>query len=247
MRRSVLLLAAWVVGCAPQGKAGLEFAALQSASASSSSRLGFQPQIDVGKPTFDYFKMRFLSVYLVQDRDANQNNVGLSSMIYLNPACMGDNDTGHCNLAGSGALHEVTEFFDFTDADKANAAINAQALPITPGDYKYVSLDFCIGSPVEPNVDFQHFGKSGACGVHSVEANPPIHVAPGATVTVTLAYDLQDWLTVGDGTSTTGFDAAGLCDLSPTIEPRPPASNGASPGGWCVIPALSLVPSFSIR
>jgi hypothetical protein len=244
-----MVLVVWVVGCGPQAKAGLQFAALQTAAATNGSRIGPRPQLDSHKPTFDYFKMRFLSVSLVVDRDANMNDVGVASMIYLNPACQGDNDTGHCNLAGSGALHEVTEFFDFTDADKANAAINAQALPIMPGDYKYVSLDFCVGSPVEPNVDFQlgggteHLGKSGGCGVHSMEADPPIHVAAGSTVTVTLAYDLQDWLTIGDGTSNNGYDAAGLCDLTPAIMPRPP---GGAPA-WCVIPAQTLSPSFSVR
>jgi hypothetical protein len=246
----LMILGLGALGCSNStARAGVRFAALASPSTASRVR----PLVDAGKPTLEYFKMRFLSVYLEQDMTPDQNPVGVSPMLYLNPECQGDNDTGHCNLEGSGAVHEVKQYFDFTDSAAVNLAINGQAQLIPAGDYKYVSLDFCVGTPSEPNVEFQLTGgaprtaKSGVCGVHSVEAKPPIHVDAGGQVTVTLAYDLQAWLTPGDGTGGNGYDGANLCDLTATIMPRPPTETGA-PGsvGWCV-GAAQFVPSFAAQ
>ena len=245
----VVLLSALLAGCTPAAHANLQFATLTSSPA---ARGVARANVDPTRPTFDWIKMRLLSVYLEADRTSDGNPVGVSPLIWLNPVCQGDNDTGACNVAGSGALHEVTDYFDFTDATQVNAALNSQALPLAPGDYKYVSVDFCDGTPVEPNMQFQltngvaRSATSGVCGVHSVEANPPITVAAGGTVTVTLAYDLQQWLAIGDGTGNANYDGVHLCDLTPTIEPRPTRETAPGALGWCVASPV-FVPSFAAK
>jgi hypothetical protein len=257
-RSTAVLWLALAAGCsAAPGSGGARVGVRFAATSATTARRGLHTESTGSTPGFEYLRMRFLAVYLDVDLTAEQNPVGTAPIIYLNPECQGDNSPGACNLEGSGATHEVKQYLDFTDPAAVNATINGQAQVVAPGDYKYVSVDLCVGTPAEPNVQYKLVGgidktaTSGTCGVHSLEASPPIHVGVGGQVTVTLAYDLSMWLTSGGGVTSVdgggggGYDASGLCDDTPTVVPRPPDESGA-PGSraWCVMPA-AFVPSFA--
>jgi len=156
------------------------------------------------------FKIRFIAAYLVEDVDASSNNVGEVAIFYLNPECGGD--INGCGLAGGeGVTKPLSAYFDFTTAATANAAINASALSVKAGTYKYVRLDFCQGTTTDDQIQFKlagmsaaQSGRTGTCGITSLEANPPITVSEGGTVNVTLAYDPKEFFNLsasdyGDG------------------------------------------------
>lgn len=152
------------------------------------------------------FKMKLLAAYLAEDLDENGANIGLSSMIYVNPEC--NNDLRHCDVstgdAGGGeAVENIVEtFFDFSPGVDVNAALGAQALEVAVGTYKYSRLEFCkqneenvanviwggaFGEDTVPPTEFER----NACTYASAEMNPPLEVAEGDNIAVTLACDLS--------------------------------------------------------
>jgi hypothetical protein len=239
---SALFLAVLLTGCGSEGTAKLSFALKARDLRAASLPMNFLDSL-LRAPTVTSFKMRFIAAYLVPDVDATtQDNVGTPAMFYLNPQCQGAIDG--CNLAGQGAAHEVTDYFDFTTAETANTAINAAATSVAAGTYKYVRLEFCQNSVSDDQVQFSIAGgatktaKHGTCGITSHEADPPITIASGGSVTVTLSYDTSEFFT--DSASDSG-DGKCTSDGSPTN------------GFWCLSsingsasdPTTGIVPSFT--
>jgi hypothetical protein len=177
---------------------------------------------------------KLLAVYLAEDVDpATQNNLGATEMIYLNPACQGD--ISHCELSegvneqdGLPFTHLVTEYFDFAaDSATVNAAISAQQLQVAAGTYRYARMEFCkrnLG-----NAYTMQWAADGAaptqvvsnqCGVTSAVFDPPLTIAAGDAVAVTLSYDLAG--TVSDlapGQGGGGFCVGGTCFTPPPFVP----------------------------
>ncbi len=178
------------------------------------------------------FKMKFIAAYLAEDiAEGTGNNVGMTSMFYLNPECA--DDISHCDISagtaedGTPMSKIITTFFDFTSDTAANTAINSQGRTITAGSYKYVRLEFCkYASGTDPNIQWadtansvstvQEF-KQTSCTVNSAEITPPITIAAGGSATVNLTYDLSS--TVTSGGSGANCSSNNFCFQLPTFVP----------------------------
>ncbi len=200
-------------------------AALASVSAVAGATLAAAP----GTPTT--FQMKLVAAYLAEDVDGNQNNVGHTPMIYLNPECQGDIE--HCDISAGTApdgrpiAHIVQNYFDFAlPADQVNAALNAQSRKVATGSYKYVRVEFCKNSGAE-NVKWGTADagpiefRGGDCVV-TVPIAPPISIGSGEAVTITLNYDLAGTVqTVSSpfGPSCLGSGSTWECFTVPTFVP----------------------------
>ncbi len=179
-------------------------AVMNSTLGSSVGVLPFASILSTEAPSV--FQMKLIAVYLTEDIDPNsQNNVGMTSMIYLNPDCQ--DDIMHCDISGGTAedgapmSKVISSYFDFAQASAdVNAAINAQGRSIEPATYKYARVEFCkYNSQNANNIKWQASGmssprefKAGSCTSNSTVFSTPITVAQGDSVTVTLSYDLSN-------------------------------------------------------
>jgi hypothetical protein len=210
MRAPVLLspLAALILtvsGCGSSAQARLQFANLAAPTPSSSSKAAVLAD-------GTSLRIKMLSVSITEDVDpVTQDNIGVTSNIWINPECGGDNDT--CNIDGmdggpSGP--RVTQFFDFArpTAD-VNAELNSQDAKVTPGTYRYARVTFCkaLGGqqlPTKPTLMWKAAGMpgelaftSGDCGRTSLPFSPPLEIKAGHSVEVVLGYDLTQAIVVG--------------------------------------------------
>lgn len=204
-----------------------------------------QLHLDESKPLFSSFKIKFIAAYLAEDVDPEtQNNIGETQMIYLNPECGGV--ISDCGLPGSSATNVINNYFDFSDPEQANLDLNAQALPVKVGTYKYVRVEFCKEGATSPNVKYQFEGSTekdatlNSCGMTSAAVDEPMVIAKGQQVTISLAYDLQEYMQ----SSATDY-GNGQCDDSADISPTPDESNPGS-SLWCV-GNINMVPSASVE
>jgi len=107
-----------------------------------------------------------------------------------------DSLDGHCSYK------DIADYFELArSSSEVNTALNSQQHKILPGVYNYVQIEFCNGGtqPEAPNARFLADGmtepfeaRSTTCAVHSVAANPPIVVAEGESVKISLTYDLTN-------------------------------------------------------
>lgn len=156
-------------------------------------------------------RLKLLAVYLAEDIDpATQDNVGPSAMIWLNPACEGD--VSGCNVAGM-ALPvgpRVTQYVDLArPTAEVNAELNSQDAAIEPGTYRYARVELCksLGGQAQaeiptlmwkgPGMATEQPFVSGDCGRTSLPFDPPLVIADGEAVTVSLGYDLGTAVVAG--------------------------------------------------
>lgn len=168
-------------------------------------------------------RLKILAVYLAEDVDpVSQNNIGSTEMIWLDPECAGD--ISGCNVAGMTQPPgpRVTQYFDLArPTAEVNADLNSQAATIEPGTYRYARVELCkaIGGETQPTIPTlmwrgpgmpaeQPF-TSGDCGRTSQPFDPPLVLATGDAVTVSLGYDLGAAIVAGAPTSDPG-----RCSLS---------------------------------
>lgn len=92
----------------------------------------------------------------------------------------------------------ITQFFGLSSPASVNLALNSQAKSVQVGTYKYVRLEFCKYN--QGNSENIQWGITGGpvqqfqrnmCTVNSAEMNPPLSLAEGQTVTLTLSYDIS--------------------------------------------------------
>jgi hypothetical protein len=177
------------------------------------------------------FKMKLIAAYLAEDiNPTTQNNVGVTSMFYLNPEC-GD-DITHCDTDGSvnGGraedgnpwAHIVDELFDFSDVPSVNNALNSQSRSIEATTYRYVRLEFCKYSPTTHNISWTYGGTTNTFAQSSCNVTAAIPggltVNDGDSVTINLAYSLAG--TVIDSGGYNGPNCSGgKCFTLPTFVP----------------------------
>lgn len=232
MKRRVLVLAMGLVtilvlsSCGGTGTAVLRFA-----NTAVDTQMGYGLRATQAPALF---KMKLIAAYLSEDvNPVTLNNTGITSMFYLNPQC--EDDIMHCDIsAGTAEDGEpmskiITDFFDLArPSAEVNAALNAQGRSIPAGSYKYVRVEFCkYNSGSSENIQWSVTGdpiesfKRDNCGVNSAEMNPPLTVAAGQTVTVTLSYDYSTAIVTGTGLS--GYDdcndAGTACFILPSFTP----------------------------
>jgi hypothetical protein len=174
-------------------------------------------------------ELKLIAAYLAEDVDpTTMDNVGATEMIWLNPQCQGD--ISGCNVAGftlPAGGPRVTDYFDLARTNaEVNAELNSQGATISPGSYRYARLEMCKAyasdtAPTEPTLMWRGPGMtaeqpftSGDCGRTSVAFDPPLVLAAGDSVAVTLGYDLSTSIVAGAPAG--GYSIAGaLYDGAP--------------------------------
>ncbi|MEP6862487.1 MAG: hypothetical protein ABJE66_17830 [Deltaproteobacteria bacterium] len=178
----------------------------------------------------DVLKLKLIAAYLAEDVDpTTMDNIGVTEMIWLNPQCGGD--ISSCNVSGfAGAADgpRITDYFDLARTNaEVNAELNSQAATIEPGSYRYARIEMCKappGSPLPtdptlmwrgPGMTAEQPFTSGDCGRTSVAFDPPLVLAVGDSVAVTLGYDLATSIVSGTP-APGGYSIAGaLSDGTP--------------------------------
>lgn len=205
------------------GKGTVLLRMTNSTSLMSSLALGLQSLVPSGTCPSGFtclaptsFQMKILAAYVVENVDATtQNNVGNVGMVWLNPACDSIND---CTPAD-------VDYTDLTDPSAFNTLLNSQAQSVTTGTYRYVRLEFCQGSSTVNNVRVTSGSTTqeftyGGCGVTSAELASPLELAEGGSITVNVAYELDDgevyYASGGSCSSATNFCLGGI-DLVPSL------------------------------
>jgi hypothetical protein len=168
-------------------------------------------------------QLKILSIYLAEDVDpVTMDNVGNNAMIWIAPECGGEVDD--CNVAGFTlpAGPRVTQYFDLArSSDEVNAELEADMTVVDAGSYRYARVEMCKAAGGQsqatvptmlwagPGIAEQSF-TSGDCGRTSLAFDPPLTIAAGDTVGVTLGYDLSQ--AIVSGAPTGSFSLAGHAD-----------------------------------
>lgn len=190
-----------------------------------------------GRAAPTVFQMKLIAAYVAEDIDSSSgSNVGNTGMIYLNNDC--SEDIMHCDISagtaedGQPMSKVITSYFDFGASSAAvNAALNAQGREVSAGSYKYVRLEFCkYNSGNSDNIQWAdgtvvatgspRSFKRNSCTVNSAVISPALSVTAGSSITIRVAYDLDDAITTGscsgDDSVTSGTKA---CFTMPTFTP----------------------------
>jgi hypothetical protein len=156
-------------------------------------------------------QLKLLTVSLAPDVDpVTMDNIGVSANIWIAPECAAD--PSNCNVDGftlPAGGPRVTQYFDLARPSEAvNADLEAEMTQVDVGSYRYVRLEMCkaLGGQTEatvptllwagPGIAEQSF-TSGDCGRTSLPFDPPLTVAAGDTLAVTLGYDLSHAIVAG--------------------------------------------------
>jgi hypothetical protein len=192
------------LGLAAVGCGGAEVKVAFDHRADSSSATGQALTVaDGNTPTV--FGMKLVTIYLVEDRGADMNNIGNVGRIWMNPAC--DPDGYKCSIAPAAGVHQVKDYFDLAlPTSEVNARLNAQGSEIKPGTYHYLHMD--LAGPIStddhtsPNLQFGAGAATSQVRLtnngYVVRLDPPMVIGGGDAVTVTLGYDVRGSYFTGD-------------------------------------------------
>jgi hypothetical protein len=151
------------------------------------------------------FGIRLVAAYVAGDEDEQMNNVGEVGRIWTNPVC--DPDLYKCGIGPGAGANRVTEYFDLAlPTDEVNARLNAQGNSIKPGSYRLLRLDLAGPQGAhDGDVPNMRYGMAGATpvevrrdNVYVVKLDPPLELADGDGVTLSLGYDVRDSYYEGD-------------------------------------------------
>jgi len=192
--------------------------ALAACTGSASARLELANQTSALSPGVaglladgTSLRVKLVAAYLAEDVDpVSQDNVGRSAMIWLNPECGGD--ISGCNVAGMALPPgpRITQYFDLARPSAAvNAELNSQDSAIDLATYRYARVELCksYGGQTQatvptlmwqgPGMTAEQAFVSGDCGRTSLPFDPPLVVAAGDAVTISLGYDLASAVVAG--------------------------------------------------
>jgi hypothetical protein len=226
---TVLIASAALSGCMGSATARLELANQTATPAARSADAN--PQVLADGTSL---RLKLISVSLAPDVDpVTMDNIGESVNIWLNPECQGDNSG--CNVTGFAqpAGPRITQYFDLSrpTAD-VNAELNSQDATITPGTYRYARVELCkaLGGQTQadvptlmwkgPGMAAEQPFVSGDCGRTSLPFDPPLTLAAGDAVTISLGYDLAAAIVAGPPTSGTHCSLAVEGHDDPSGEPH---------------------------
>lgn len=156
-------------------------------------------------------RLKLIAAYIAEDVDpTTQNNVGRTAMIWLNPECK--DDIAGCNVAGIAMPPgpRVEHYFDLSrPTSEVNAELNSQDAAIEPGTYRYARVELCKSYQdgelpqvstlmwKGPGMSAEQPFASRDCGRTSLPFDPPLEIAAGDAVTVSLGYDLAAAIVAG--------------------------------------------------
>lgn len=212
--------------------------ALMATSCSNESKEGKSPVINISfenqAPSAlnsgiitKYFGFK-LSLVHIRGRYTDKDQM-LASNIYIDPvACekfeqetsigSGDSAKSYKYMGvGKCDVDKIDNFFNLArTSSEVSADIIAQNLPIVPGIYDQVTMEFCQGTPTKENIKFQGSDmtepllvKHGKCGIATTEAES-VTVNDGDVVNIKLSYDLTGIIATDHFTDTTDY----ACDIT---------------------------------
>jgi hypothetical protein len=195
---SSLALCLWVASCQGSASVTMSFDNRAQGQALTLASDGRTPTV---------FGVRIVTAYMVEDRDEHMDSVGEVGRIWTNPVC--DADGYQCGIGPGAGAYRVTDYFDLAlPSEEVNARLNSQASDIKPATYRWLHLD--LAGPQGSNdrsVPNMHFGTTGSMPVevrrdngYWVQLDPPLVLADGDAVTMSLGYDVRSAY----------FDGAGL-------------------------------------
>jgi hypothetical protein len=173
-------------------------------------------------------RLKLLAVYLAADIDpVTMDNVGTTSMIWMNPEC--DGDISGCNVDGlvNPAGPRVTSYFDLSrPSAEITADLHSQDTTIDPGTYRYARIELCkvMGGETQPTVPTLRWAGPGMteqpftstdCTRNSLAFDPPLALAEGDAVGVELGYDLATSIVTGTPASSSTFCGSHAIDGDP--------------------------------
>lgn len=199
-------------------------------ASSSLGREGFVSSAESAGGTVN-FGMKFIAAYLAEDIDPEtQENVGQTFIAFLNEQC--NDNIMNCDISdGIDEMNEpyeniVTDFFNFTDLEAVNEAVNEQHQEFTEGTYRYARMEFCkTNSASANNIEWSYVNESLGIDTGTVqfimnncatadllEEEATLTASDSATYVV--QYDLSHSITVGPeatGDSCTGEGSRKAC------------------------------------
>lgn len=151
------------------------------------------------------FASKLVQIYLNEDVGANgYDNVGSSAYIWINPVCgIEESEDGTRHIANNGNCDttKIEEFFEFArPTAEVNASLNSQESPVRAGTYRYIRLQVCDNTIAENNIKFTaaaaglttaFTGRTNNCILKPVKIDPPLEVAEGDVVKLSLNYNLN--------------------------------------------------------
>jgi hypothetical protein len=146
--------------------------------------------LDTGeRATPDELQFKLVAVFMFEEGKSLNDGSG---EIWVHPDCKGN----HCPAT------QITDYVDFVDPEILNTRLNAEAKGVLPGSYKNINVHFCANQndgsvkftlgDHEYEVDFV-----GTCGT-GIDFENLLTVAEGETVTVNLAYDVENSIRIKD-------------------------------------------------
>ena len=226
LRRSVLIAlpAAALAGAACTGSASARLE-LTNRTATPAARAADTAAVLADGTSL---RLKLIAAYIAVDVDpVTMDNIGDSAMIWLNPECA--DDISGCNVAGftQPPGPRVTQYFDLArSSDDVNAELNSQDLPIEPATYRYARVEMCKAYDGQtqatiptlmwkgPGMSAEQPFTSGDCGRTSLPFDPPLVVAAGDAVKVSLGYDLASAVVAGAPHAFSSYSIAGHDDAN---------------------------------
>ena len=162
--------------------------------------------------------LKLIQVYLVEDVGGDGwSNSGQTSYIWINPVCGTKTyDSGAISMANEGVCDtsKITTYFELArSSDQVNADLNSQNIPVLAKTYKYIRMELCdnkLASDLNIKIASTSGGlakaaslRTGNCIVLS-KIDPPLTVAKGDSVKVSLKYDLSKAIVDYNYDTTTG-------------------------------------------
>lgn len=177
-------------------------------------------------------EMKLIDVRVLQELDTTKHP---APIIWYNPECGTatssetevDGKTYEYTQSPGCDITKITKYFDFArTSTEVNAELNSQPNKVYPAAYKYVTVTWCAGDIPSDNVRFQASGmsaphaiSSGSCGTISAEAVPPLTIAEGESVTISLNYSIADSVSSEGSSGCWTSGSVKRCLTLPTMTP----------------------------
>lgn len=220
MQILIFILAALIMSCSNGTKEGKSPVINVSFENSSSTSLN-------AAISTKYFGFKLMLVHIrgkYTDKDQQ-----VASNIYIHPtACeqyeqetsigSGEEQKSYKYMGvGQCDSDKIDTFFNLArKSNEVSADIVAQNLPIVPGTYDQVTMEFCQGALIKENLKFQGSDmsepilvKHGKCGISTTEAES-VTVNEGEVVNIKLVYDLTGIISTEHFKDTTDY----ACDVT---------------------------------
>lgn len=174
------------------------------------------------------YGMKIVQIYLNEDvAEDGWSNKGTNAYIWINPVCETQTEEdGSIKVANNGQCDtkKITTYFNLArPTAEVNADLNAQQIPVPAQTYRYIRMELCDQNNSDKNVQVASTSgglttptelRTNACVIVPAKIDPPLDVGDGASVTISLAYDLSKALVDYNYDSKTNTSIGGTAGTS---------------------------------